>query len=176
MQIQICLESYLSSECSAFSVSSFKDHSSPSEIRDRSYRKKLRWTSIEVSRNNRLTKILRLFIYQTGRECLKVLCLSCKSHRNRKLLLENESTVRSEDLNIYVTWAFPRMQQAWLMQIVISRDNLQIVSGLGVYQSILNPATLKISKIGYCTMLEVPCTEFSAVYKVLKLAQWLVMF
>ena len=124
-------------------MSSSKDHSSPSEIQVRSYRQKLRWTSFEVSSNNRFTKILRLFIYQTGRECL----------------------------NMDVTRAFPRMQQAWLMQIVISPDNMQIVSGLGVYQSILNPAVLKISKIGYCTMIEVSCTDFSAVYTVLKLAQ-----
>ena len=68
------------------------------------------------------------------------------------------------------------MQQAWLMQAVISADNMQIVSCLGIYQSILNPAVLQISKIGYCTMIEVPCTDFSAVCKVLKLAQWLVMF
>ena len=89
----------------------------------------------------------------------------------RKLQPENESTVLSEDLNMDVTWAFPRMQQAWLMQSVISADNMQIVSGLGVYQSILNPAVLQISKIGYCTMIEGSCTDFSALYTVLKLAK-----
>ena len=57
------------------------------------------------------------------------------------------------------------------MQLVISPDNMQIDSGLGVYQFILNPAVLQISKIGYCTMIDGSCTDFSAVYTVLKLAQ-----
>ena len=70
-----------------------------------------------------------------------------------------------------VTWAFPRMQPAWLMQSGISPDNMQIVSGLGEYQSILNTAVLQISKIGYCTLIEGSCTDFTAVYTVLKLAQ-----
>ena len=55
------------------------------------------------------------------------------------------------------------------MQSRISPDNRQKVSGLGIYQSILNPAVLQICKIGYFSMIEVSCSDFTAVYTVLKL-------
>ena len=54
------------------------------------------------------------------------------------------------------------------MQSGISPDNWQKVCGLGIYQSILNPAVLKICKIGYFSMIEGSCTDFTAVYTVLK--------
>ena len=55
------------------------------------------------------------------------------------------------------------------MQSRISPDNLQKVSGLGIYQSILNRAVLQICKIGYFSMIEGSFTDFTAVYTVLKL-------
>ena len=55
------------------------------------------------------------------------------------------------------------------MQSRISPDNLQKVSGLGIYQSILNHAVLQICKIGYFSMIEGSFTDLSALYTVLKL-------
>ena len=55
------------------------------------------------------------------------------------------------------------------MQSGISPDNWQKVSGLGIYQFILNPAVLQMWKIGYFSMIKGSCTEFTAVYTVLKL-------
>ena len=55
------------------------------------------------------------------------------------------------------------------MQSRISPDNWQKVSGLGIYQSILNRAVLQIWKIGYISMIEGSFTNFSAHYTVLKL-------
>ena len=55
------------------------------------------------------------------------------------------------------------------MQSSISPDNWQKVSGLGIYQSILNSAVLQICKIGYSPMIEASFTDFSAQYTVLKL-------
>ena len=55
------------------------------------------------------------------------------------------------------------------MQSRIFLDNWQKFCGLGIYQSILNPAVLQISKIGYFSMVEGSCTDFNAVYTVLKL-------
>ena len=55
------------------------------------------------------------------------------------------------------------------MQNCISPDNWQKVSGLGIYQSILSHAVLQIFKIGYFSMIEDSCTDFNAVYTVLKL-------
>ena len=55
------------------------------------------------------------------------------------------------------------------MQSRISPDNWKKVSGLGIYQSILNPAVLQICKIGYFSVIEVSCSDFTAVYTVLKL-------
>ena len=55
------------------------------------------------------------------------------------------------------------------MQSRISLDNWQKVSGLGIYQSILNRAVLQICKIGYFSMIEVSFTDFTALYTVLKL-------
>ena len=51
----------------------------------------------------------------------------------------------------------------------ISPDNWQKVSGLGIYQSILNRAVLQICKIGYFSRIEGSSTNFSALYRVLKL-------
>ena len=62
------------------------------------------------------------------------------------------------------------------MQSRISPDNWQKVSDLGIYQFILNPEVLQMWKIGYFSMIEGSCTEFTAVYAVLKLEKWLVMF
>ena len=50
----------------------------------------------------------------------------------------------------------------------ISQDKWQKVSALGIYQTILNPAVLKICKIGYFSMIEGFCTDFTGVYTVLK--------
>ena len=55
------------------------------------------------------------------------------------------------------------------MQSRISPDNWQKVSGLGIYQPILNRAVLQICKIGYCSMIEGSFTDFCALYTVLKL-------
>ena len=55
------------------------------------------------------------------------------------------------------------------MQSRISPDNWQKVSGLGIYQSILNPAVLQICKIRYFSMIEGSFTDFTALYTVLKL-------
>ena len=57
------------------------------------------------------------------------------------------------------------------MQSRISTDNWQKVSGLGLYQSILNRAVPQISKIGYFSMIEVSCSDFTAVYTVLKVEE-----
>ena len=48
------------------------------------------------------------------------------------------------------------------MQSRISPDNWQKVSGLGIYQSILNRAVLQICKIGYFPMIEGSFTDFTA--------------
>ena len=55
------------------------------------------------------------------------------------------------------------------MQSRISPDNLQKVSGLGIYQSILNRAVLQILKIGYFSMIEGSFTDFTSLYTVVKL-------
>ena len=55
------------------------------------------------------------------------------------------------------------------MQSPISPDNWQKVSGLGIYQSILNRSVLQICKIWYFSMIKGSFTLFSAVYTVLKL-------
>ena len=68
------------------------------------------------------------------------------------------------------------MQLASVMQSGISPDNMQKVFGLGVYQSTLNPAVLQIGKVGYRPMIEGSCTDFTAVYSVLKLAQMMFWF
>ena len=57
------------------------------------------------------------------------------------------------------------------MQSRISPDNWQNVSALGIYQSILNRAVLQICKIGYFSMIEVSCSDFNAVYTVLKMEE-----
>ena len=55
------------------------------------------------------------------------------------------------------------------MQSRMSPDNWHKVSGLGISQSILNRAVLKICKIGYIPMIEGSFTDFSAQYTLLKL-------
>ena len=57
------------------------------------------------------------------------------------------------------------------MQSRIFPDNWQKVSGLGIYQSILNRAVLQILKIGYFSMIEGSFTDFTVLYTVLKLEQ-----
>ena len=57
------------------------------------------------------------------------------------------------------------------MQSRIFPDNWQKVSGLGIYQSILNRAVLQIFKIAYFSMIEGSFTDFTALYTVLKLEQ-----
>ena len=54
------------------------------------------------------------------------------------------------------------------MQSCISPDNWQKVSGLGIYEFILNRAVLQICKIGYFSRIEGSFTDFSALYTVLK--------
>ena len=55
------------------------------------------------------------------------------------------------------------------MQSHLSPDKWKKGCGFGIYQSILNPAVLQICKIGYFSMIEGSCTDFNAVYTVLKL-------
>ena len=55
------------------------------------------------------------------------------------------------------------------MQTCISPDNWHKVSGLGIYESILNRAVLQICQIRYFSMIEVSFTDFTALYTVLKL-------
>ena len=55
------------------------------------------------------------------------------------------------------------------MQSRISPDNWKKVSGLGIYQSVLNHAVLQICKIGYFSIIEGSFTDFTAQYTVLKL-------
>ena len=57
------------------------------------------------------------------------------------------------------------------MQSRLSPENSQKVSGLGIYQSILNPAILQICKICYFSMIEGSCSDFAAVYTVLKVEE-----
>ena len=57
------------------------------------------------------------------------------------------------------------------MQSRIFPDNWHKVSGLGIYQSILNSAVLQICKIGYFSMIEGSLTDFTALYTVLELEQ-----
>ena len=57
------------------------------------------------------------------------------------------------------------------MQSRLSPDNWQKVSGLGIYQSILNRAVLQICKIGYFSMIEGSFTDFTALYTVLKVQE-----
>ena len=57
------------------------------------------------------------------------------------------------------------------MQSRLSPEISQKVSGLGIYQSILNPAVLQICKIGYFSMIEGSCSDFTAVYTVLKVEE-----
>ena len=59
------------------------------------------------------------------------------------------------------------------MQSRISPDNWQKVSGLGIYQSILNRAVLQICKIGYFSMIEGSFTDFTALYTVMKVEEML---
>ena len=55
------------------------------------------------------------------------------------------------------------------MQSRISPEHWQKVSGLAMYESILNPAVLQICKIKYFSMIEGSFTDFTALYAVLKL-------
>ena len=54
------------------------------------------------------------------------------------------------------------------MQSRMSPDNWQKVSGLGIYESILNRAVPQICKIKYFSMIEGSFTDFTALYTVLK--------
>ena len=55
------------------------------------------------------------------------------------------------------------------MQTRISPDDWQNVSVLGIYESILNRAVLKICKIGYFSIIAGFFTDFKALCTVLKL-------
>ena len=61
------------------------------------------------------------------------------------------------------------MKYVVIMQSRISPDNGQKVSGLGIYESILNRAVLQICKIGYFYMIAGVFTDFSALCTVFKL-------
>ena len=61
------------------------------------------------------------------------------------------------------------MKQVVIIKSRIFPDDWQKFSGLGIHQSILNPAVLEICKIGYFSMIEGSCSDFTAVYTVLKL-------
>ena len=62
------------------------------------------------------------------------------------------------------------------MQSRISPDNWEKVSGLGIYQSILNRAVLQMCKIGYFSMIEGSFSDFTALYTVLSFKKWSVVF
>ena len=62
------------------------------------------------------------------------------------------------------------------MQSRISPDNWEKVSGLGIYQSILNRAVLQMCKIGYFSMIEGCFSDFTALYTVLSFKKWSVVF
>ena len=49
-----------------------------------------------------------------------------------------------------VAWALLRMPLTYLMQSGIFAESMQQVPCLGGYQSILNPAALRLRKIGHC--------------------------
>ena len=89
----------------------------------------------------------------------------------RKWHLKDDSTVLSEDLNMDITWALLRMKLACLMKRGISPGNMPQVFSWGGYQSILNPAVLRLWKVGYCPMIEWYGPDFTTVYTVLKHAQ-----
>ena len=55
------------------------------------------------------------------------------------------------------------------MQSRIFPDNWKKFSGLGIYQSIWNPAVLQICKIGYFSIIEGSFTDFTPLYTDLKL-------
>ena len=55
------------------------------------------------------------------------------------------------------------------MQSCISPDNWQKVSGLGIYEFILNRAALQICKIKYFSMIEGSFTDFTSLYTIFKL-------
>ena len=55
------------------------------------------------------------------------------------------------------------------MKSRLSPENWQKVSGLGIYKSILNRAVLQMCKIGYFSMIEGTCADFTALYTVLSL-------
>ena len=57
------------------------------------------------------------------------------------------------------------------MQSRLSPDNRKKVSGLWIYQSILNRAFLQICKIGYFSIIEGSFTDFTALYTVLKVQE-----
>ena len=57
------------------------------------------------------------------------------------------------------------------MQSRLSPDNWKKVSGLGIYQSILNRAVLQICKMRYFSMIEGSFTHFTALYTVLKVEE-----
>ena len=63
------------------------------------------------------------------------------------------------------------MKKVVIVKSRIFPDNWQKFSGLGIYQSILNPAVLQIWKVGYFSMIEGSCTAFTALYTVLKVEE-----
>ena len=63
------------------------------------------------------------------------------------------------------------MQLTCLIKSGISPGDMQQVFSWGGYQSILNPAVLRLWKIGYCPMIEGYGTDFTTVYIVFKHAQ-----
>ena len=85
--------------------------------------------------------------------------------------LKDDSTFLFEDLNMDITSALLRMKLACLMKRGISPGNMAQVFSWGGYQYILNPAVLRLWKVGYCPMIEWYGPDFTAVYTVLKHAQ-----
>ena len=107
-----------------------------------------------------------IVVFFFWKKCSNFLWYKC-----RKWHLKDDSTVLSEDLNMNVTWALWRMKQAFVMKRGISPGNMPQVFSWGRYQSILNPAVLRLWKVGYCSMIEGYGTDFATVYTVLKHAQ-----
>ena len=62
------------------------------------------------------------------------------------------------------------------MQSRISPDNLQKVSGLGIYESILNRAVQQICKIDNFSIIEGSFSDFTLCIQSWSLKKWLAVF
>ena len=84
---------------SASSKSSSEDHSSPSEIRVRRYRKKLGSATNEVGGNKIFTLILTPFIHYTSRDCFRCALFGLQNtiDQKRSNFAQEDSSTFSEN-------------------------------------------------------------------------------